>query len=235
MQSSLKRLSAAMLLLLVIVGVVHAAGLHSELPRFHQVSERLYRGGQFRQGGIARLASLGINTIINLRGPGEHTRADEAEAKSWGLNYFNIPLPVWGRPNDAAVLRVMEIITAPESGRVFIHCKDGVDRTGMIVALHRITSEGWSTNAATAEAERLGMRRYQYWMRDYISDYPIPQHLAVKQQYHRHADTVDGDMKDKIGAGARVGERAAFRAKKTSIRVVRSARAAVNGFLGKVF
>jgi len=235
MQSSNKRLSAAVLLLFSIAVVARGADDYAELPRFDQVSERLYRGAQPRQGGIPRLAGLGINTIINLRGAGPHTRADEAEAKSWGLNYFNIPLPVWGRPRDAAVRRIMEIARAPENGRVFIHCKDGVDRTGVIVALNRITWEGWSTEAATAEAVRLGMRRYQYWMRDYISDYAVRQQQAVVQQEQQHAVAADHDMKDKIGVGIRVGERAAFRARKTAVRVMRRAPSAVNGFLGKVF
>ena len=44
--------------------------------------------------------------------------------------------------------------------RVLVHCKDGVDRTGMIVAIYRMTPEGWTSNDALAEAERFGMRRY---------------------------------------------------------------------------
>ena len=67
--------------------------------------------------------------------------------------------------------RVVGIIAAPESGRVFVHCKDGVDRTGTVVALHRIIHEGWKTDDALVEAERRGMRRIQYWMRDYVEDY----------------------------------------------------------------
>jgi protein tyrosine/serine phosphatase len=106
----------------------------------------------------------------------------------------------------------MEIINAPESGRVFVHCKDGVDRTGTIIALHRITSEGWSTELATAEAVRYGMRRYQYWMRDYISDYRV-----------RQRDPDEGDVKDKIGAGVRVGERAVLKVRKTAVQAVRRA------------
>ena len=193
---------AVVLLLMSFTISAEAADQYSELPRLHQFSEGVYRGAQPGPGGIRRLAELGINTIINLRGPGPHTRADEAEARSLGLHYFNIPLPIWGRPNDADVRRIMEIINAPESGRVFIHCRDGVDRTGMIVALHRINSDGWSTQIATAEALRFGMRRHQYWMRDYISD--------------RQGDT--DEMKDKIGAGVRVGERVVFGVRKTAVR-----------------
>lgn len=217
MKNLTKRLPVAALLIFSFVIVAQAAD-YPELPKFQQVSERLFRGAQPRKGGIARLAGIGINTIVNLRGAGAHTRADEAEAKSLGLNYYNIPLPIWGRPTDSAVRRVMEIVTSPENGRVFVHCRDGVDRSGMIVALHRTTVESWSTDAATAEAVRFGMRRHQYWMRDYISDYTVRQHQTA---------AVDDDMKDRIGVGIRVGERATVKARK----ILRRAP----GFLGKVF
>src|SRR6185503_13109737 len=92
---------------------------YGELPRFRQVSERLYRGAQPRNGGLSRLRELGINTVINLRGASAQTRAEEAEARALGLNYFNIALPNWGRPQDARVRRILEIIVAPENGRVF--------------------------------------------------------------------------------------------------------------------
>jgi protein tyrosine phosphatase (PTP) superfamily phosphohydrolase (DUF442 family) len=203
-------------LLLSFTTVAEATDQYPELPRIHQISERLHRGGQPRSGGIRRLAELGFNTIINLRGTNAQTRADEAEARSLGLNYYNIPLPIWGRPNDADVRRVMEIITAAESGRVFVHCRDGVDRTGMIVALHRITSEGWSTKMATDEAMRHGMRRHQYWMRDYISDFYVRQQRAAINQ---PAD--DGEIEDKIGVGVRVGERVVVKARKTAVRAAR--------------
>lgn len=227
MLSSSKQLFATALLLFSVAVVVRGADEYPELPRFQQVTERLFRGGQPGQGGIPRLAGLGINTIINLRGAGSRTRSDEAEARSWGLNYFNVALPVWGRPDDAAVRRIMELVAAPENGHVFIHCKDGVDRTGMITALYRISVEGWSTESAIAEAVHSGMRRHQYWMRDYISDY------ALRQQ--PHAVAPDDDMKDRIGVGVRVGERATFRAQKTAIRVLRKTPGAVHGFFGKVF
>lgn len=186
----------------------------------------MYRGAQPRPGGIRRLTELGINTVINLRGPNAQTRADEAEAKSLGLNYFNIPLPIWGRPKEANIQRVLEIINAPESGRVFVHCRDGFDRTGMIVALHRISREGWTMEMATAEAERSGMRSHQYWMRDYISDFYLrQQRAAINQQADK------SELNDKIGVGVRVGERALFRAKKAARETPR----AVNRLFADVF
>ena len=191
---------------------------YTELPRFQQVSEKLYRGAQPREGGLAKLRELGINTIINLRGTSARTRAQEAEARALGLNYYNVALPNWGRPQDSHVQRIMELIATPENGRVFIHCRTGVDRTGTIVALYRMTHEGWSTNAALAEAERNGMRRIQVWMRDYAEDYG--KHMA-KTGPALKSPTADEDFDDHIGDGMRIVERETFRARKVAGRFLR--------------
>lgn len=222
-------LPGVLLLLMTFSISVKASSLYPELPRLQQISERLYRGAQPRRGGLQRLTELGINTVINLRGTDARTRADAAAAKSLGLSYFNIPFPIWGRPDDADVRRVMEIVNAPESGRVFVHCRDGIDRTGMIVALHRINSEGWTTENATAEAMSSGMRRHQYWMRDYISDFYVRQQQTVNN-HHPDPDNMDS-MKDKLGATVRVGERVVFGVRKRAVRAAQSAPR----FLANVF
>lgn len=196
---------------------------YKELPKLIHVNDQLMRGAQPRPGGIQRLSELGVKTIINLRGTDSRTRSDEAEAKSLGLTYINVPLPVWGRPENEKVQRVLEIISAPDTGRVFVHCKDGVDRTGMIVALYRITKEGWEPNKATAEATRAGMRRYQYWKRDYINDYSArwrseTQNSNTQLQGHLHPDD---DVEDTIGNGVRLGERAVFRLQRAVIKAAR--------------
>ena len=196
------------------------ATAYPELPRFRQVSERLFRGGQPREGGVSKLRELGINTVINLRGASDRTRAEEAEVRASGLNYFNVALPNWARPQDSRVARILEVIDAPESGRVFVHCKDGVDRTGLIVALYRMTHDGWSSNQALAEAERQGMRRTQFWMRDYAEDYG--------ERLHKHGPEtalktphVDEDFGDRIGDSMRFVEKGAFRARKFAGRFLR--------------
>jgi tyrosine-protein phosphatase SIW14 len=193
---------------------------NAELPRFQQVSEKLYRGAQPRDGGLIKLRELGINTVINLRGASARTKAQEAEARALGLNYFNVALPNWGRPQDARVQRILEIIAAPESGRVFIHCRTGVDRTGTIVALYRMTHDGWSTDKALAEAERSGMRRIQFWMRDYAEDYG--EHMTkMGPETALKSPRVDEDFGDRLGAGMRIMERETFRARKFAGRFLR--------------
>src|SRR3954471_13610372 len=57
---------------------------YDELPKFHRVNVRLYRGAQPRDGGISRLVALGVNTIINLRDNDERAQREEREAHEAG-------------------------------------------------------------------------------------------------------------------------------------------------------
>ncbi|HSK64534.1 MAG TPA: sulfur transferase domain-containing protein [Pyrinomonadaceae bacterium] len=209
------------LTLLSITATAQEATSYAELPRFKQVHERLYRSAQPRAGGIKRLHELGFNTIINLRGASARTRAQEVEARALGLNYHNLSLPNWGRPKDARVARIIEIISARESGRVLIHCRSGVDRTGMIVAIHRMQNEGWTSKDALAEAERDGMRRIQFWMRDYAEDYGSRVQQANAENAGQAQDLDDEDFGDRLGEGMRIAERETFRARKIGGRFLR--------------
>ena len=194
---------------------------YPELPRLMKVNDRLYRSAQPGEGAIKRLHELGFNTIINLRGASKRTRAQEAEAQALGLHYYTISLPNWGRPNDAKVARILEIINAPESGRVLIHCRSGVDRTGMIVAIHRMKDEGWTSTDALAEADRNGMRRIQYWMRDYTKDYGDRMQKAKAEDMAHSHHAQDEDFDDRLGNGMRVAERGTFKLRKFGNRFLR--------------
>jgi protein tyrosine/serine phosphatase len=163
--------AAVLTLLITSAGLAQQAPRYAELPNFHKVSEKLYRGGQPKAGGVKKLADLGIKTIINLRGADETTRAEEAEAKAAGLAYFNISMPGLSRPTHDQVARVMAILNDQQHWPVFIHCKRGSDRTGTMVALYRISNDEWTANQAMTEAKRHGMSWLEFGMKDYVSDY----------------------------------------------------------------
>jgi protein tyrosine/serine phosphatase len=156
---------------LVTTGVAQSAPTFGELPNFHKVTEKLYRGGQPQSGGMKRLAQLRIRSVINLRGEDEMARREQKEAESANLRYFNVSLPGLGAPSDEQVARVMALIDNPENQPVFIHCKRGSDRTGTIVALYRISHEGWTAQRAVAEAKTHGMSWIEFGMRSYIKNY----------------------------------------------------------------
>ena len=144
---------------------------YKELPNFHKVSDKLYRGAQPLSGGVKKLAELGIKTIVNLRGDDERTREEQREAETAGLHYFNVAMPGLSAPSEQQVASVIAIIYSPENQPVFIHCKRGSDRTGTIAAVYRISHDAWTADRAIAEAKLYGMSWTEFGMRGYISDY----------------------------------------------------------------
>jgi protein tyrosine/serine phosphatase len=113
---------------------------HKKLPNFHQVNGNLYRGAQPKKGDYQEIANLRIRAVVSLRGKGEGVLQEEQEVRSKGLRYFNVPMERAGRPHDADIERVLSIINTPEYQPVFVHCKQGADRTGTVIAIYRITT-----------------------------------------------------------------------------------------------
>jgi protein tyrosine/serine phosphatase len=177
MQIRTQWLVAAALPFILSVSLAQAQGNegkaphYDELPNFQPVGDRLFRGGQPKPGGYARLARLGVKTVVNLRDDDERARSEGEEARAAGLRYYNVPFGRLGRPSDAEVERVLRLIGAPENQPVFVHCQRGADRTGLVVAVYRMTHDGWTAERAQEEANRLGMGRWQLAKKDYIKDF----------------------------------------------------------------
>jgi tyrosine-protein phosphatase SIW14 len=141
-----------------------------EVPNFHQVNERLYRGGQPTPGSLKRLAELGIKTVINIRTGEEKVETEEEEARAAGLQYFSLPLKQLRRPKEEQMARIMAVINDPANQPVFVHCRRGSDRTGTVIASYRIMNDGWTAKRAQKEADKLGMRWWEFGMKDYLRD-----------------------------------------------------------------
>jgi hypothetical protein len=67
------------------------------------------------------------------------------------LNYLPLPTNPFrlDASNFIAFLKALD--DAPRDGPVYVHCKDGMDRTGVAVAAYRILDCGWAADRALAE------------------------------------------------------------------------------------
>jgi protein tyrosine/serine phosphatase len=164
-------MTSALLVTLVLNVVGQTEVRYAELPNFHLVNSQLYRGAQPKTGGLQRLKTIGIKTIVNLRGADEHTQAEEREARTLGLRYYNVALPEFSRPKGKDVERVLDLINATENQPVFVHCRRGADRTGTVIASYRITHDGWTATEAKKEAEKYGLSWTQRGMKHYIDEF----------------------------------------------------------------
>jgi tyrosine-protein phosphatase SIW14 len=143
-----------------------------DLPNFQKVNEHVYRGAQPTVAGFNELAQLGIKTVIDLRQIGEHSQADEQKAvTSLGMRYVSIPMAGMATPKDDQVAAVLAFLNDTTSGPVFVHCKRGADRTGMVVAIYRISQDGWENKKALREAKLYGMSFFERSIQHYVMDY----------------------------------------------------------------
>ena len=152
------------------------------IPRFDQVAEGLYRGGQPRRQGYEYLKQLGVKTVINLRA--ENQEAEEV--KSLGLHYVHIPMSPWERVPESKIQMFFQVLRDRDSYPVFVHCTHGTDRTGFMVGLYRVAFQGWSADRAYEEARAHGM-----W----------PWHLSLKHQLYGFADHRAASTRASQGGG----------------------------------
>ena len=157
-----------------------------DLPNFHQVNEHLYRGAQPTINGVRKLSALGVKTILSLRGEGELSTDEAKAALDAGMNYRSVPMPDFGRPKDEQVETALGIINDPQNWPVFVHCKHGEDRTGVVIACYRISNEGKTDKDALKEAKQYGMSRFQFGMKDFIGDYYKRKVRLTPQSTLRH-------------------------------------------------
>lgn len=123
------------------------------LPNFAQVSPTLYRGGQPTAAGFRKLADMGVNVVVDLRLTGRDQ--EKSEVKKLGMSYVALPWHCMV-PRDDVFSRFLKIFTANPEKKVFVHCRYGDDRTGMMVAAYRLAVEGWTEEEARREMDRFG-------------------------------------------------------------------------------
>jgi protein tyrosine/serine phosphatase len=148
------------------------------VDNFHKVNEKLYRGAQPSAEGWASLKKLGVHTVVDLRRPTEHSIADEKKAvEAAGMQYVNFAMNGWDTPTAEQMAKLLPMLEA--EGPVFVHCKQGRDRTGSVVAAYRIARERWTNDKAMAEANACGMHWFERGMKRFIAGYKsAPEALA---------------------------------------------------------
>lgn len=108
----------------------------------------LYRGAQPSAEGYERLRAQGIKTVIDLR----HGERDEErqQVERLGMQYINIPSHA-DQPSGEDLARCLGLMLCPERQPVFVHCRQGRDRTGTAVAVYRMAKDGWDAERALKE------------------------------------------------------------------------------------
>jgi tyrosine-protein phosphatase SIW14 len=131
---------------------------------FAKVSDALYRGGHPSAEGFAKLKGRGVRTVVSLRTFNVH----RSRLRGLGLRYVHISFKA-GHAEDEDVVRFLKVMADPANHPVFVHCKWGTDRSGLMAAVYRMVVEGWPRERAIAEMRAMGYEEDKWpQMRDYL-------------------------------------------------------------------
>ena len=131
------------------------------LERFDRVDADLYRSAQPTLADFRLLAErFGIRTVIKLN------RGDDEVPP--GMTVIERPLRPLHTPSHADLVAILDAIDRAEKP-VLVQCSHGEDRTGLVVALHRMR-RGESVDVAYADMMRRGFHPYRglwnAWLRE---------------------------------------------------------------------
>ena len=112
------------------------------------------------------LKEQGIRTVIDLRR--FHYRDEGEQAKREGMRFEHIPMRASAAPSEAQIGRFLSLVTDPSLQPVYVHCAQGVDRTGAMIAVYRMQVQGWSNRDAFAEMTSFGAHRIWWDLRNFV-------------------------------------------------------------------
>lgn len=138
----------------------------SGIPCFSKVSDALYRGAQPTAGQFAELKKMGIQTVVSLR----YTGSDQDDLEGLGMKYVQFRFNPF-QPQEDDVVAFLKVAAEPNNRPVFVHCREGVDRTGMMVAIYRVVVQDWPREKAIAEMESMGSHKTWDKIEQYVRDF----------------------------------------------------------------
>jgi len=160
----------------------------------------VYRSGCLTADGLAHaIKTLKIRTVFNLMeeypdpilstGYFDTTDVREAEVcEKLGARMISLTVdtlaPIRARKEKpAAIAAFLDLMDRPETYPVLIHCKAGLHRTGVMVAVYRMEYNGWPRQDAMGELKANGFGDFAAnASNDYIEQYIL--------SYQRQSDRV---------------------------------------------
>lgn len=117
------------------------------IPNFSQVTDNIWRGGQPETDeDWQNLEAFGVTQVIKL-----NEDSEAVDLVLYGMTLFKVQMPVSEQlitePDMSYLLDAVEFICPG----TFVHCKNGWDRTGLVIGLYRVLKQGWNKDLAYTE------------------------------------------------------------------------------------
>ena len=119
---------------------------------------KIYRSGLPTVNQLDYLCEeYNITTVISLSGDvTEKYRSLNRFMDNRRIKHVNLAMMTEVRPPQQKITTFLQEIADSNNWPILVHCGAGVDRTGMMIALHRMVNEGWQWDRAREEAVNYG-------------------------------------------------------------------------------
>jgi protein tyrosine phosphatase (PTP) superfamily phosphohydrolase (DUF442 family) len=205
-------LGIAAMLTVIPYGYYRWGYTHSK--RLREVAPGLVcRSGQMTADGFAdAVEHYHFHTIINLQDEfpdpdirlsyfGKGTIKESELCRRLGVQYVFVPPDLISRkrvPPDRpeAIDRFLALMDDPSTYPVLLHCRAGLHRTGIMVAVYRMEYQGWNREQAIGEMKENGFGEWPCTAaNDYLTQYLLTYRPGLRNQYPQTADQQLSDTK----------------------------------------
>ena len=143
------------------------------------VSNVLARSGQPTAQEFSWLKKQGYKGVINFRLDGEYKEvADDAKLPDFnklGFKYLRLQIRDGGTPTDKQAKDFLSFVKNKKNQPILIHCRGGIGRTGLAVALYRYEVQNWPMDIAINESRlfKNGVNSTQKkWLLNWAKNHP---------------------------------------------------------------
>ncbi len=129
-----------------------------------QVTVNIFRGPRPTLAILNQLHQIGCKSILNLE---ESLFGFQTYGKPV-LDFveYNVPLSqqLTCPPNPDQVNQCLSILLDEKTFPIYVHCKEGVDRTGFIIACYNVFIRKWTPDEAIKDMFNQGYHKWRYLM-----------------------------------------------------------------------
>jgi len=168
------------------VTLVICMSMHASELEIHRLDDHVYWGKQPEEGQFSELADRGTRTVLDLRGGSLHKPRERKQAETAGMHYISIRLSGIWAPKNNQIAEILAVLENPVLQPVFVHCRRGDDRVGLVIACYRMVHDHWTNEQALAEAKHYGLNPLEILMKHYIRNFdpaklpPVPADFRSK-------------------------------------------------------
>jgi protein tyrosine/serine phosphatase len=117
----------------------------SKLSNLYKINDSIYRCAQPDSADFAKIDSIGIKSILNLRS----NFSDNDLKDGLPLSLYNVEMVPYDI-DDKEIVKALRILkNSPKP--IVVHCFYGSDRTGVVIAMYRIIFQNWTKEEALNE------------------------------------------------------------------------------------